>query len=445
MQHGRTRDAAQTKIHKMIHFPKNRHCECCGMTRFQSKQARRIPHDERAMKADSCGDMLHLDHVYTVLLHVSGQGKSAENVINALRHFIGTDVEWQRIHVKSDNALEYSKACRDLGLAWHESTPNRHESNGMVERLNRTISDVTRSVLHQSGLGHPFWSIAGPTAAMMMNVFVPNESGQFPWQMRRGGKLFPYAACAFGARVRCLIPGRMADRRPKFMTKGSPCLFAGWHWSPGFVHADYQVINEEQLKIVEEACAVYVHRVVEVALEETFFFPLGGEGVEKNRQEVAHMRLEQVDLQVLGESTVSTNETEKADGGINDLLTRQQAEAGWRIDRFGSRIVKVPPRSTRPAAFDPESWQSLPYSVRRAVGKRSEDKGQGEARASTDTMVTLPLERKHVSFEGEYQGAGKGEAINMSQVDDAWIESHAEEQVFIEVCCGPESVFLVAE
>eukprot|EP00971_Amphidinium_carterae_P333407 6468158-Amphidinium_carterae.3 len=51
MQQGRRRDAAQHKIHKMIHFPKNKHCGCCSATRFQNKQARKVPHDERTVKA----------------------------------------------------------------------------------------------------------------------------------------------------------------------------------------------------------------------------------------------------------------------------------------------------------------------------------------------------------------------------------------------------------
>eukprot|EP00971_Amphidinium_carterae_P343600 6483442-Amphidinium_carterae.1 len=262
MQNGRVKDAVHTKIHQMIHFPRNKYCGCCRATRFQNKQARKIPMEERAVQAKHFGDMLHLDHVFVNSDFVGCHGercalvivdeatrfcflypakeKSADNVINALRHFIGTDVEWQRINIKSDNAREYCKACHDLGVAWHESTPNRHESNGLVERLIRTVSDISRSILHQSGLGHPFWSIASQMAAMMMNMFVPNHEGEFPWQKRRGGKIFPHAASAFGARVRCIIPGKMADKRPKFMTKGSPCLFAGWHWAPGFVHADYQ-------------------------------------------------------------------------------------------------------------------------------------------------------------------------------------------------------------
>eukprot|EP00971_Amphidinium_carterae_P336444 6472816-Amphidinium_carterae.2 len=441
MKAGKVRDAAKTKIHKLSHFPRNRHCECCNMTRFQNKQARRIPSGESAVRVKHFGDMLHLDHVFTngdflgchgercALIVVDeatrfchmypAKEKSAENVISALRHFIGTDVEWQRICVKSDNAFEYAKACKDLGIAWFESTPNRHESNGLVERLIRTISDITRSILHQSGLGHPFWSVAGPTATMMMNVFVPNEDGKFPWQSRRGG-LFPHLACAFGARVRCIIPGKMADKRPKFTSRGAPCLFAGWHWAPGFVHSDYQVINEEQLKVVEEASAVHVHRVADVMLEECFVFPLGGRNL-------------------LEDPKALEGEGGEKEGGIDDLLTRQQSEAGWRIDRFGSRIVKVPPHSTRPSAFDPESWQGLPYSVRRAIGKKSER--PSEARASTDTMLTVPLPLKRVSFESEASGAGKGETFNIGEIDDAWMEQHREAQIFVEVCCDKSSVF----
>eukprot|EP00971_Amphidinium_carterae_P292722 5811456-Amphidinium_carterae.1 len=368
MQGGRVRDAIHTKIHQMIHFPKNRYCDCCRATRFQNKQARKIPVEERAVQARHFGDMLHLDHVFVNSDFVGCHGercalvivdeatrfchlypakeKSAENVVSALRHFIGTDVEWQRISVKSDNAREYSRACHDLGVAWHESTPNRHESNGLVERLIRTVSDISRSILHQSGLGHPFWSIASPMAAMMMNVFVPNDDGEFPWQKRRGGAMFPHVASAFGARVRCIIPGKMADRRPKFMSKGAPCLFAGWHWAPGFVHADYRVINEDQLKLVDEASAVHVHRVAEVALEERFFFPVGGEGAERSRQEVAHLRLEQVNSEESVEPVVEGGEGTQVGNNIDDLLTRQQSEAGWRVDKFGSRVVKVPPRST---------------------------------------------------------------------------------------------------
>eukprot|EP00971_Amphidinium_carterae_P077392 1528857-Amphidinium_carterae.1 len=126
--------------------------------------------------------------------------------------------------------------------------------------------------------------------------------------------------------------------------------------------------------MVDEASAVHVHRVAEIALEECFFFPVGGEGAERSRQEVAHLRLEHLSVEGPTGHGSEGGEGIHVESSLDDLLTRavtrQQSEAGWRVDKFGSRVVKVPPRSTRPAAIDPESWQGLPYSVRRAIGRR---------------------------------------------------------------------------
>ena len=59
--------------------------------------------------------------------------------------------------VYSDGADEIHAACVELGIRHDVSEPNRHESNGVIERANRTVIEGTRTVLYQSGLPYKYW------------------------------------------------------------------------------------------------------------------------------------------------------------------------------------------------------------------------------------------------------------------------------------------------
>ena len=76
--------------------------------------------------------------------------------------------------IRSDNGGEYlSKALNDLlsidGIQRQLSAPYTPQQNGVAERFNRTLMDMTRSMLIHSGLDTRFWCSAVLQAAHLRN------------------------------------------------------------------------------------------------------------------------------------------------------------------------------------------------------------------------------------------------------------------------------------
>ena len=75
--------------------------------------------------------------------------KSAEEITAAVNDFKGAETvkRWY-----SDGAPELHAVCRKLGIRHDTSHPHRSETNGVIERTNRTVIEGARRLLYQSGM-----------------------------------------------------------------------------------------------------------------------------------------------------------------------------------------------------------------------------------------------------------------------------------------------------
>ncbi|MBW0543277.1 hypothetical protein O181_082992, partial [Austropuccinia psidii MF-1] len=89
----------------------------------------------------------------------------------------------RRIKVfRSDNGGEFCnntiKAwCQPRGIVHEKSLPYHHEQNGSIERYNRSIADMGRTILHESGLPKEFWGFAFMWAAHLQNLLLNSRTG----------------------------------------------------------------------------------------------------------------------------------------------------------------------------------------------------------------------------------------------------------------------------
>ena len=63
--------------------------------------------------------------------------------------------------IRSDNGTEYTlekfnKFCEDADIEHQLTTPYTPQQNGVVERKNRTLIEMTRCLLHDKGLPKKF-------------------------------------------------------------------------------------------------------------------------------------------------------------------------------------------------------------------------------------------------------------------------------------------------
>ena len=67
--------------------------------------------------------------------------------------------------IRTDNGgefigAEWERLLTELGIQRQLTAPHSPHQNGLVERLNRTIGELTRAMLHAAGLPSRFWPLA---------------------------------------------------------------------------------------------------------------------------------------------------------------------------------------------------------------------------------------------------------------------------------------------
>lgn len=133
--------------------------------------------------------------------------------------------------LQSDNGGEYfsnafSKYLDDNGIERRVTVPHTPQQNGVAERFNRTVMDMARCLLLQSGLSSGFWSEAVATACYVRNR-CPTSSlkGDIPYEKWTGNKLTLNDVKIFGSKIFILdkTPGK--DKLSKRSLEG---IFVGY-------------------------------------------------------------------------------------------------------------------------------------------------------------------------------------------------------------------------
>src|SRR3954470_6940179 len=68
-----------------------------------------------------------------------------------------------------DNSTEFQKFCDDNGIEHEVTAPYTPQHNGLAERRNRTLLDITRSMLQEKKLPCNLWGEAVSTSAYVLN------------------------------------------------------------------------------------------------------------------------------------------------------------------------------------------------------------------------------------------------------------------------------------
>ena len=76
--------------------------------------------------------------------------------------------------IRSDNGTEYTskkfnKFCQDTSIEQQLTAPYSPQQNGVVERKNRTLMEMTRCLLHDKELSKKFWYEAANTSVFLLN------------------------------------------------------------------------------------------------------------------------------------------------------------------------------------------------------------------------------------------------------------------------------------
>ena len=158
--------------------------------------------------------------------------------------------------IRSDNA-EYTsnkfiEFCKKHGIARETSIPYTPEQNGVSERMNRSLVEMARSMLHHADIPLSFWAEAVSTACYLRNRSPTSTfKGETPHERWFGVKPDVEHLRVFGCRVYVHIPDK---KRRKLDKKAFDGVFVGYpEGSKG-----YKIYNLESKKMVSSRDVTFV-------------------------------------------------------------------------------------------------------------------------------------------------------------------------------------------
>ncbi|WVZ51956.1 hypothetical protein U9M48_003053 [Paspalum notatum var. saurae] len=133
--------------------------------------------------------------------------------------------------IRSDNGGEFRNSrfenfCRDLGLEHQFSSPYTPPQNGVVERKNRTLVEMARTMLDEHRTLRRFWAEAVNTACYIANrIFLRAFLGMTSYELRFGRQPSIKHLRAFGCR--CFVL-KKAGHLDKFESRCLDGIFLGY-------------------------------------------------------------------------------------------------------------------------------------------------------------------------------------------------------------------------
>ena len=106
-------------------------------------------------------------------------------------------------HIYSDNGNDIVAGVTRAGWAGvhDKSTPNRHETNGVVERCNQRTEIAASVGICQSGL-HPCWWAEAIDCQLFVHRAIDQlRDGRTPYEQRWNGQKYDGPVFPFGAQI----------------------------------------------------------------------------------------------------------------------------------------------------------------------------------------------------------------------------------------------------
>ena len=136
-----------------------------------------------------------------------------------------------------------------LGTSKQRSVPRTPKQNEFAERINRTIQETARSMLHAAKLANDFWREAVATAVILRNRS-PTKAvkDMTPYESFYGRKPDVAHLKVFGCDAYMHIPKELTK---KFDSRSRKCIFVGYSlYRKGFRLFDLRTRNFVNLEML---------------------------------------------------------------------------------------------------------------------------------------------------------------------------------------------------
>lgn len=167
-------------------------CEGCALGKhhreaFPKEKAWRAKAPLELVHTDVCGPMdttTHRGNKYFIIfiddfsrmtwIYFMRQKSDVFSIFKKFQSFVERQSGYLIKVLRSDsggeyNSDEFDRFCEDIGMERQLTVGYTPQQNGVAERKNRTIEEMTKSMLHEKGLPKIFWGEAVYTAVYLMN------------------------------------------------------------------------------------------------------------------------------------------------------------------------------------------------------------------------------------------------------------------------------------
>ncbi|GKV40372.1 hypothetical protein SLEP1_g48027 [Rubroshorea leprosula] len=157
--------------------------------------------------------------------------------------------------IRSDHGGEFEndkmkEFCNSNGIEHNFSSPRTPQQNGVVERKNRTLQEMGRTMLCENQLPKYFWAEAINTACYILNrVLIRSNLNKTPYELWKNKKPNISHFRAFGCK--CFVHNNGKENLGKFDAKSDEAVFLGY----SLTSRAYRVYNKRTL-VVEESMHV---------------------------------------------------------------------------------------------------------------------------------------------------------------------------------------------
>jgi transposase InsO family protein len=158
-------------------------------------------------------------------------------------------------NIRTDHGRElenekYEDFCDKLGIGHNFSAPRTPQQNGVVERKNRTLEEMSRTMLCENNLPKYFWAEAVSTSCYILNrALIRPILKKTPYELYHGR--IPSIAYFHVFGCRCFVHNNGKDNLGKFDAKSDEAIFLGY----SLTSKAYRVFNKRTL-VVEESIHV---------------------------------------------------------------------------------------------------------------------------------------------------------------------------------------------
>ena len=221
------------------------HIDLCGPMRVQSRNGSRYV----CVIVDDYSR-------YTWTLFLSSKDETFDEFIVLVKQ-VQNKINHQLAAIRSDHGSEFDNSsfiefCREHGVSHNFSAPRTPQQNGVVERKNRTLEEMARTMLIESCLPKSFWAEAVNTACHMLNrLMLRPQMKKTPYELLRGRKPNIAYFRTFGCK--CYVHNNGKNSLDKFDPRSDEAVFLGYS-----SHSKaYKVFNKKTLCVEESVHVVF--------------------------------------------------------------------------------------------------------------------------------------------------------------------------------------------